>query len=328
MEIIKKDDQSLSIRKKRKEKEDRQSVFNVYRSQKTLKDYLYYLTTFLNYVYDTTNTKINPDEYLKLMTEIEKEDVEDYIAYLVNERKLKKTSVNTILSGLKSLFRELEKKSGHLSPCRHLTLFKTSRDMENILKLSYQDIKKILSKYEVRSDKTYRNTIILQTLFYTGMRSQELLALKFKNFLERDGEYFFRLEQTKSGREQFKPVHEFLVQKLFEYKNYLKGFYKFSDEDMKERFIFPSSFSKNSQLTYIGLNQLIQEMGRVIDKNISPHNVRHAVATELSLNGADILEIRDFLGHSASSVTEIYINAKSLLQKRALKKIPVPNLDS
>ena len=32
--------------------------------------------------------------------------------------------------------------------------------------------------------------------------------------------------------------------------------------------------------------------------DISPHNIRHAIATELSANGADILEIRDFLGHA------------------------------
>ncbi|MGL5050354.1 MAG: tyrosine-type recombinase/integrase, partial [Fusobacteriaceae bacterium] len=51
------------------------------------------------------------------------------------------------------------------------------------------------------------------------------------------------------------------------------------------------------------------------------------IATELSLNGADILEIRDFLGHSDTRVTEIYINAKSILEKRVLDKIPVPNLD-
>lgn len=63
-------------------------------------------------------------------------------------------------------------------------------------------------------------------------------------------------------------------------------------------------------------------MGKVVGLDISPHNIRHAIATELSSNGADLLEIRDFLGHSDTRVTEIYINAKSLLDKKVISKIP------
>ena len=43
-------------------------------------------------------------------------------------------------------------------------------------------------------------------------------------------------------------------------------------------------------LSYRSLNVIIQDMGKLIEKDISPHNIRHAIATELSLNGADILE--------------------------------------
>ena len=80
---------------------------------------------------------------------------------------------------------------------------------------------------------------------------------------------------------------------------------------------------KNTQLSYRALYDLVQNMGKLIGKDISPHNVRHAVATELSINGADILEIRDFLGHADTRVTEVYINAKSILEKRVLEKLPV-----
>ncbi|MBS5187823.1 MAG: integrase, partial [Fusobacterium nucleatum] len=42
---------------------------------------------------------------------------------------------------------------------------------------------------------------------------------------------------------------------------------------------------------------------------------------------ADILEIRDFLGHSDTKVTEVYINARSILEKKVLEKLPEINLD-
>lgn len=122
-------------------------------------------------------------------------------------------------------------------------------------------------------------------------------------------------------------MHEFLVKKMSDYKNYVKNMFSIKKEELEEYFIFPTSFEKNTKMSYNNLYSLIQEMGKVIGKNISPHNVRHAIATELSINGADILEIRDFLGHSDSKVTEIYINAKSILEKRVLGRIPVPNLE-
>ncbi|MGL4687154.1 MAG: tyrosine-type recombinase/integrase [Fusobacteriaceae bacterium] len=327
MSLIEKETNTLttSIRKKKKNKEDKKSIFDIYRSKKTLKDYFYYLNGFLNYVYEGEG-EIQPEEIIKLMSEIEKDDIDDYLAYLINDKKLKKTSVNTILSGLKSLFKELEK-NGYSNPSRHTQLFKTTRNLDNILKLSYGDIKEILEKYRVYGDKSYRNIIILQMLFYTGMRSSELINLKFKHILKRDEEYFIKLETTKSGKEQYKPMHEFLVKKMSDYKNYVKNMFLIEDEELEESYIFPACFEKNIKISYNALYSLIQEMGKIINKNISPHNIRHAIATELSINGADILEIRDFLGHSDTKVTEIYINAKTILEKRVLERIPVPNLE-
>lgn len=326
MDIIERPEHGLTpSRRKKRTREEKKTIFDIYRSEKTIKDYLFYLKDFLNYVYEG-DTPIGQEELINLMTEIEKDDIDDYLVHLISERNLKKTSVNKIISSLKSLYRELEK-NGIENPFKHVQLFKTSRDLENILKLSYEDIKTILEKYPVRGDKSYRNSLILQTLFYTGMRSSELLNLQFKHLLKRDGEHYIKLEKTKSGKEQYKPMHDYLVEKIAKYKHYVEKMYQPSKEDLEEMFLFPSSFEKNTKMSYRGLYSLIQDMGKIIDKNISPHNVRHAIATELSLNGADILEIRDFLGHADTRVTEVYINAKSILEKRVLDKIPVPRLD-
>ncbi|MBC2856773.1 tyrosine-type recombinase/integrase [Cetobacterium sp. 2A] len=323
--IIKEKGNIVPSRRKKKVKEERKSIFEIYRSSKTLKDYFFYLKDFLNFVYDGSSP-IEGEELIQLMTGIEMGDVEDYLSHLINERNLKKTSINKILSALKSLYRELEK-NGHENPFKYIQLFKTSRDLENILKLSFEDIKEIIKKYDVTGEKEYRNTIILYTLFYTGMRSQELLDLQFKHILKRDGEYFLKLEKTKSGREQYKPLHDFLVKKLMEYKNYISNIYLIKESEFEERFLFPSSFEKNKPLSYRALYNVVQDLGKVVGKNISPHNVRHAIATELSLNGADLIEIRDFLGHADTKVTEVYINAKSIIEKRVLEKIPMPNID-
>lgn len=320
-DIINRDKNEVSVRRrKKKEKTTKKSIFEIYRSEKTMKDYLFYLNDFLLFVYDS-GEPIQNDEIVQLMADITETDVEDYLSHLLYERNLKKTSVNKIISGLKSLYNELER-HGVKNPFKFIKLFKTARNIDNILKVSFEDIKRILAEYKVYGEKEYRNTIIMYTLFYTGMRSQELLDLKYRNILKRDEDYFIKLEKTKSGKEKYKPVHPILANKLKEYKNYIMNMYNISEEDMQDRFVFPSFFERNSQMTYKALYKIIQEMGKIIGKDISPHNIRHAIATELSANGADIVEIRDFLGHENTSVTEVYINAKSMLDKKVISKIP------
>ena len=307
-------------RRKKRDKENKKSIFEIYRSEKTMKDYLFYLNDFLLFVYDN-GEPIQKDEVIELMSDITEEDIEDYLSHLLYERNLKKTSVNKIMSALKSLYKELEKYNIQ-NPLKHIKLFKTGRNLDNILKVSYEDIKNILKNYKVTGEKEYRNTVIMNTLFYTGMRSQELLDLQYKNILKRDEDYFIKIEKSKSGKELYKPIHPTLVEKLKEFKDYIMKMYGFSSEDMEERFVFSSHYEKNTKLSYKALYNIIQDMGKVVGLDISPHNIRHAIATELSSNGADLLEIRDFLGHSDTRVTEIYINAKSLLDKKVISKIP------
>lgn len=307
-------------RRKKRDKENKKSIFEIYRSEKTMKDYLFYLNDFLLFVYDN-GEPIQKDEVIELMSDITEEDIEDYLSHLLYERNLKKTSVNKIMSALKSLYKELEKYNVQ-NPLKHIKLFKTGRNLDNILKVSYEDIKNILKNYKVTGEKEYRNTVIMNTLFYTGMRSQELLDLEYKNILKRDEDYFIKIEKSKSGRELYKPIHPTLVEKLKEFKDYIMKMYGFSSEEMEERFVFSSHYEKNTKLSYKALYNIIQDMGKTVGLDISPHNIRHAIATELSSNGADLLEIRDFLGHSDTRVTEIYINAKSLLDKKVISKIP------
>lgn len=323
--VVREKGEIVTSRRKKRTKEEKKSIFEIYRSQKTIKDYLFYLKDFLNYIYEGEED-IKFEELIELMSGIEKDDIESYLSHLIHERNLKKTSLNKIISALKSLYKELEK-NGLENPFKHIPLFKTERDYENILKLSFQEIKEILKAYHIRGEKEYRNVTILYTLFYTGMRSQELLGLKFKDILSRDGEEFIKLEKTKSGKEQYKPVHNFLSGKLKEFKKYIKTLYFLDDEKIEEQYVFCSLYKNNTPISYPGLYKLVKEMGLVIGKEISPHNVRHAIATELSLNGADILEIRDFLGHADTRVTEVYINAKSILEKKVLEKIPLPSMD-
>ena len=314
---------NISIKKKNSDRKINldDSLFSFYKSPKTLKDYMFYLKDFLSFIYEDVNIS-NQSQIIQMMIEITKVEIEEYISHLINERKLKKTSINKIIFALKSLYKELEKRDLP-NPIKFFPTLKVNKfNYENILKLSYSEIKKILKIYKIKDDKTFRDYTILITLFYTGMRSSELLNLKYKNILQRNEDFVLKLEKTKSGKEQFKPLHNKAYEKIMNFKRYIQNLYSIDDEQINEVFIFSSNFEKNKPMSYHNLYRIIQNMGILINKNISPHNIRHTVATELSLNGADILEIRDFLGHADSKVTEIYINARNILEKKAINRLP------
>jgi len=322
MEIIKSSNEVVrTTRKKRKKNSNSSSIFSIYKSEKTLKDYLFYLRKFLIYVYEIED-ELHQDEVIKLLSDIEEEDVADYIHHLIHEKELKSTSVNKIISSLKSIYRELEK-NGITNPMKRVPLLKSSKhNLENVLALSAEDLREIISKINITNDKKYRDYIILQTLFYTGMRSSELLNLKVKNIIKREGETVLKLEKTKSGKTQYKPLHPDCYEKIIEFTDYVFSLYGISQNKRDDMYIFSSNYENNQKMSYNNLYRLIKEYGKLITKNISPHNIRHTVATELSLQGADIIEIRDFLGHADTKVTEVYINAKNILEKRAITKLP------
>ena len=309
----------ISTRKKRNHINEKK-IFEIYKSEKTLADYQFYLEKFLNFVYEG-NENIQMEELIPLMVSVDEKDVNNFIIHLFEERNMKKSSVNKVLSSLKSLYKELEN-YGYNNPFGKIKLFKVNRNIDSVLKISYKDIKKIIELYSVNNFSTYRNLTILQTLFYSGMRSSELINLKFEHLLNRDGLFYFKLLKTKSGYEQYKPLHHSLERKIMEYKKVYQSLHQIPDNKIGEYYIFSSKPENNKQLSYRSLYDIIEKMGLLIDKNISPHSIRHAVATELSLNNADLLEIRDFLGHSNTKVTEIYIDAKNILEKRVLNKLP------
>ncbi|TDT66969.1 integrase/recombinase XerD [Hypnocyclicus thermotrophus] len=322
MEIINVEN-NIILRKKKKKNNEKidSSLFSIYKSEKTIKDYMFYLKKFLEFTYENVNFN-SQNEIIELMVNVDKDDVEEYIKHLVVEKKLKNSSINKIIFSLKSLYKELEKKGAN-NPFKFIPSMKhNAYNLDNILKISFEEIQTILINFEKKDDISYRNYTILYTLFYTGMRSSELLNLKYNNIITRNNEKVLKLEKTKSGKIQYKPLFEDCYNEIMKYKKYIKNIYNLKEDEMNEYYIFPTNFITNKKMSYNNLYKIIKDIGKLANKNISPHNIRHSVATELSLQGADVLEIRDFLGHSDTKVTEIYINAKGILEKKALNRLP------
>ncbi|UWQ89409.1 tyrosine recombinase [Rhodobacteraceae bacterium M382] len=152
-----------------------------------------------------------------------------------------------------------------------------------------------------------RNTCLMQLLYATGMRVTELVSLPVSSAR---GDPRMLLVQGKGGKERMVPLSPPARDALAEW---LKARDEIeSDRDTKglatSRFLFPSR-GKSGYLTRHRFYLLIKELavaGGVSPDKVTPHTLRHAFATHLLANGADLRAIQTLLGHADIATTEIY----------------------
>ncbi len=297
------------------------------KSEKTLQDYFIYLMDFLKTIYDLNNIQPNNNEIVKMLYNSNQEDISNYIMLLKNERNLKHSSINKIISALKHFFKEIEMRDiSFINPIKNIKYFKKDPvDPEKILRLSKSDIKKMIDNVKIENEKDFRNSMIMKTLYYTGMRSDELRSLKYKQILEKDGKFIIKLDKTKSQKIQYIPLFKKLALEILEYKKKIQYNFQISNEKINDYFVFPAFFEKNNKLTGNSLNYMLKKYAEtILNKNISAHFFRHAIATEmlLSENNISISDVQDFLRHSDIKTTKIYDDAIELKKQNTVEKIP------
>ena len=297
------------------------------KSNKTLNDYFIYLMDFLKNIYEFFDHNPDNNEIIKMLYNINQEDISNYIMLLKNVRNLKHSSINKIISALKHFFKEIELKDNNFkNPIKNIKYFKKDPvDSEKILRLTKSDIKKMVESIKINNEKDFRNALIMKTLYYTGMRSDELRSLTYKQILKKEDKFIIRLDKTKSQKIQYIPLLKSLAEEILEYKKKVQYNFGISDSQIEKAYIFPSFYEKNTKLTGNSLNFMIKNISKnVLNKNISVHFFRHAIATEmlLSENNISITEVQDFLRHSDIKTTKIYDDAIELKKQITVEKIP------
>jgi integrase/recombinase XerD len=152
-----------------------------------------------------------------------------------------------------------------------------------------------------------RNTCLMQVLYATGMRVTELVSLPVS---ATRGDPRMLLVRGKGDRERMVPLSPPARKAL---KTWIVVRDKQLALDMENgkpgsRFLFPSR-SKAGHITRHRFYMLIKELavaGGVSPAKVTPHTLRHAFATHLLANGADLRAIQTLLGHADISTTEIY----------------------
>jgi len=207
-----------------------------------------------------------------------------------------------IISGLKSFFNYMifeDYRSDN--PLELIETPKTGRKLPDTL--SVEEIDSLISAIDLSSNEGERNRAMLETLYGCGLRVSELVTLKISDLFFEEG--FIKIT-GKGNKQRFVPIGDLTQKYIHIYKdtirihlNVKKGF---DDTLFLNR--------RGNQLSRAMIFTIIKDLASKINlnKNISPHTLRHSFATHLLENGADLRSIQLMLGHESITTTEIYVH--------------------
>ena len=170
------------------------------------------------------------------------------------------------------------------------------------------DVDRLFIAAQSRTDiKSLRRLCLLEILYASGLRVSELVSLKVRAVQRRDGCLMIK---GKGGKERLVPLTQPAIEAI---TMWLARRDQSLPENMAVReraepFLFPSS-SKSGHMTRERFAQILKELAieaGLEPSKISPHVLRHAFATHLLANGADLRSVQTLLGHADISTTQIY----------------------
>lgn len=233
----------------------------------------------------------------KQISAISKQDILDVLKKL-NDEGLSDASINHFISSIRSFYKFLvinkivkENVMDFIAPP------KRNKHLPKVL--SIEEMNKLLN-IPLNNAFDYRNKAILELMYATGLRASELSELKVN-----DVNLNMAIVRTlgKGSKERVIPLGDYALY-------YLKTYLNDSRSQLLKRHLSDYLFLNNhgKKLSRQGLFKIIQSLARQqqINKEISPHTLRHSFATHLLNGGADLRSIQELLGHSDISTTQIY----------------------
>jgi len=250
----------------------------------------------------------------KEITKINERFARNFLIYL-NNKELSKTSISRKLSSLRSLFEyALANDYIDVNPLRNISNPKTKRKLPETLPLdSYLEIIKLIEKTEEK-EKAIQIKTIFELQYGCALRVSELCSLLIGD-IDLDRNTLTVL--GKGSKTRIIPIGGKSLEILNEYL-------KFRNTQLAGNplFITPRGKRIYPRLVYNYVKKYISE---VIDlEKASPHVLRHSAATHMLDNGADLLAVKELLGHENLSTTQIYTHVSIERLKNTYKKV-IPN---
>ena len=231
------------------------------------------------------------------LTQVVTRDVEDYANSLMKRGKSPATVTRSVAS-LKSFYSCLMSKGFvNRNPAKGVSPAKVERKLPQVL--TSKEVELFLEQPECTDLKGYRDRAMLELLYATGIRVSELIDLDIDDLNLPGGV----LKCFSKGRERIIPLYSTAVRALNEYINSVRP--QLVESPNETALFVNMSGERMSRQGFWKLIKYYQEKAG-IQKDITPHTLRHSFAAHLLENGADLRSIQEMLGHADISSTQIY----------------------
>jgi integrase/recombinase XerC len=213
------------------------------------------------------------------------------------EAKVENRSVNRKIATLRTFYKFLLlKKIIDKDPMLKISALKTQKTIPEFVREKEMDT--LLDDIEFPDDFVgVRDKLILELLYGTGMRLSEMIDLQ-----ERDIDFYNRTITVlgKRNKQRVIPINQPLVKLIQEYQNFKHS------ELLGNNYLIVSE--KGLQAYPVMIQRITKKYLSLVTTlaKKSPHILRHSYATHLLNNGADLTAIKDLLGHSSLSATQVY----------------------
>ena len=272
-----------------------------------INDYLHYLTIERGLSLNTRKSYERDllqylhyleDEQITSWQDVDRYVVINYLEKMHDEKKAPAT-VTRMITSLRRFnqFLRQELLTDH-DPMQHIDTTKNVQKLPSTLSLT--EVERLIETPDTTKNLGIRDRAILEVMYATGMRVSELVGLKLS-----DLHLSLGLVQTlgKGDKERIIPLGDYAIQWL---ERYLDEARPLLVANPSETHVFVNHHGTglSRQGIWKNLKQLVREAG--INKEVTPHTLRHSFATHLLENGADLRTVQELLGHADISTTQIY----------------------
>jgi integrase/recombinase XerC len=241
------------------------------------------------------------------VTSIDRKEIRTFIAYL-SDSGISKRTIARRLSALRSFFKYcIREKYIDKSPLEDIELPKIERKIP--VTISYEQVKTLFAQPDIEDFLGLRDRTMMELFYSSGLRLSELAGINHEDI---DMSGLLIKIRGKGKKERIVPFTQNAAHWITQYIGHPDRHFVQKDEHA----VFLNN--KGERITTRSIDRLFQKYLKMsgLSQHITPHTIRHTIATNLLENGMDLKTIQLLLGHSSLATTTIYTHVSTKLKRQ------------